>query len=1009
MTLSPSLDSFFSDPFFPNPGFYTLSSDLPFLETLAKSLLQWTQKDPLLLSRYIILFPTQRSLRAFKNILAQRAPALFLPHLFTLNDLAPRAEDFLTCLFQNISIECLQTLSLSPPLSLLRGRLLCAEVLRRSGGLFTYALSPQAQENLSKELLETLGELASHNISLLDGDLHIPETHGIHWEKTTFFLKIILETWPLILKAEGASDPLTYVQDRLKIISTLLIKTPPKAPLIVAGIRGLSPVFIPFLKTVFKSHKSVFITETCLPDFQSMDYQTLSPTHPAFELASFLSGLDVSPSRLKPWPYHSKQKDEILKARLSFINEIFPTKAPSKKISSCALSSASSALENVSFFEATSLLEEARLISLRMRHILETPHKTGAFITPDRKLAQLVKTELLKWDIIVDDSAGTSLAQTTAGQFFLTSLKTLLSQESPILLISLLKHPFTRLRNTPEDISQALKTLELYALRGLKPSPGLRSFIHRLNSSKKEGEKELNNALEKAEDLLKSFEEIMIPFKTLLEKGAPPALLLKTHEEFLKALSETSEGSFLLWKKEEEAEAQSVFQKIVQETENLSPLSQFSYESFLKNIFTKTNLQLTLREHPRLSILGLYESRLLKKDAVILGGLNEGTWPQLPSANPWIHKNLREALSLPPIEAQIGISIHDFLHAFLNKEVLLTRSLKTNAGIERPSRILVHLMTFLESQNLSFSPPPETEFLKVLDHPPLSTPASAPHPTPPLSARPHHFSPSTFELLIKDPYGFYAQTILNLHSLKPFEASPTAAEFGTLIHNFIETLVRKAAFPSEETLKTELKSSSLYKALSKGDQYFWTYRFLCLLKNFWAQHEKYLQNPELLNTSYEVNISHLFSIPTNSKPFEIKGRIDRLEELFDSFHIVDYKTGSLPTKGSIASNLSPQLSLLGMLLKENLISQKQFSKNIFLSYWPLKKEHILPLMTLKNPETLIENARLFLMEILDFFYNQDNPGPFRATAYAHSSYSHLARIQEWVGPLEALLWEEKNF
>ncbi|MBS0186076.1 MAG: double-strand break repair protein AddB [Proteobacteria bacterium] len=1006
MTLSSGLDSCFSNHSFPKPGFYTLSSDLPFLETLAESLFHWTQKSPFLLSKYTILFPTQRSLRTFKHILSSHAHALFLPHLFTLNDLAPRAEDFLTCLFQNISVECLQTLSLPPPLSLLRGRLLCAEALRRSGGLFNYALSPHAQENLSKALLETLGELASHNVSLRDGDLHIPETHGIHWEKTTLFLKTILETWPLILRAEGASDPLTYVQDRLKIISSYLIKSPPTAPLIVAGIRGLSPVFMPFLKTVFKSPESFFLTENCLRDFQSKDYQTLSPTHPAFELASFLSELDISPSQIKPWPYHSKQKDRTLSARLSFINETFPIDSLAEKNSSCNFSTA---LENVSFFEATSLLEEARLISLRMRHILETPHKTGALITPDRKLAQLVKTELLKWDIIVDDSAGTSLAQTTVGQFFLTSLQVLLSQESPLLLISLLKHPFTRLRNTPEELNQILKTLELYALRGLKTSPGIKSFLQRLNSFKREDEKDLNDALQKAEALLKYLEEIMAPFKTLLENGAPPAILLKTHEEFLKSLSETSEGSSLLWQKEEETEAVSLFEKIVQETENLSPLSRFSYESFLKNIFTKTNLQLTLTEHPRLSILGLYESRLLKKDSVILGGLNEGTWPELPSPNPWIHKNLREALSLPPMDAQIGISIHDFLHAFLNKEVLLTRSIKTTAGIERPSRILVHLMTFLESQNLSFSPPPEAQFLKALDHSPLSIPVPAPHPTPPLSARPHRFSPSTFELLIKDPYGFYAQTILNLHSLKPFEASPTASDFGTLIHSFIENLVTKPIFPSEEMLKAEFKSSSLYKALSKGDQYFWTYRFLCLLKNFWTQHEKRLQNLELLNTSYEVNISHLFSIATNPKPFEIKGRIDRLEEFFDSFHIIDYKTGRLPTKESIERNQSPQLSLLGLLLKESLISQKRFSKNISLSYWSLKKENMISLMVLKNPETLIENTRQFLMEILDFFYNQENPGPFRATAYAHSAYAHLARTQEWAGPLESFLVEETNF
>ncbi|HQS84908.1 MAG: double-strand break repair protein AddB [Alphaproteobacteria bacterium 16-39-46] len=1005
MTLSSSRDPFFLNDSFPTPGIYSLSSDLPFLETLAESLLHSTQKAPLHLSKYTILFPTQRSLRAFKHILGHHADALFLPNLFTLNDLAPRAEDFLTSLFQNIPFESLQELSLPPPLSILRGSLLCAEALRRGGGLFNHTLNPEAQENLSKALLETLGELASHNVSLKDGDLHIPETHGIHWEKTTLFLKTILEIWPLILKAEEASDPLTFVQDRLKILSSYLVKSPPSTPIIVAGIRGLSPVFISFLKTIFNCSKGVFLVETFSKDFKDTSPQSLSPSHPSYELTSFLSELNVSPSHLKPWPFVLKQKDETLSARLSLINGTFPVTALNQKEPpSNIFHSLAKSLENISFFEAGSLLEEARVISLRMRHVLETPQKTAALITPDRRLAHLVKTELLKWDIIVDDSGGTSFAQTTVGRYFLKSLQTLLSHESPLLLISLLKDPLTRLGMNQENLDQALKTLELYALRGLKPSPGIPSLRHRLGSFKKEGDLALNDSLEIAEDLLKSFEEITSPFKNLLENGAPPAVLLKSHEEFLKALSKTGEGDSLLWQKEEEAEAESLFQTLIQETENLSPLTRSSYGGFLKSLLTKSTLQLTLPEHPRLSILGLFESRLLKKDSVILGGLNEGTWPDLPHANPWIHKNLREALSLPPLEARIGVSIQDFLHGFLNKEVLLTRSKRTKSGIERPSRILVHLTTFLESQNLSFEQPFEILLLKALT-PPSSSLVKPPEANPPLSARPHRLTPSLIEMLSKDPYGFYAQTILNLRPLKPFEAFPTASDFGTLIHTSIENLSGKSFLPSEEVLRKEFKNTSLYKALSRGEQYFWAHRFLCILKNFWTQHAKQLQNPELLTISREVSVSHLFSISTNPKSFEIKGRIDRLEETLESFHIMDYKTGSLPSKIAIETGLNSQLPLLGLLLKETLTSQKRPLKNIALSYWPLKKDAFLPLNTLKNPETLIENTSQMLTEILDFFYNTETPGHFRATPYAHSSYAHLARIQEWAGPLEALLSE----
>ena len=35
--------------------------------------------------------------------------------------------------------------------------------------------------------------------------------------------------------------------------------------------------------------------------------------------------------------------------------------------------------------------------------------------------------------------------------------------------------------------------------------------------------------------------------------------------------------------------------------------------------------------HPRLSILGPLEARMLDADIIILGGLNEGIWPATPS------------------------------------------------------------------------------------------------------------------------------------------------------------------------------------------------------------------------------------------------------------------------------------------------------------------------------------------------------------------------------------------
>lgn len=51
--------------------------------------------------------------------------------------------------------------------------------------------------------------------------------------------------------------------------------------------------------------------------------------------------------------------------------------------------------------------------------------------------------------------------------------------------------------------------------------------------------------------------------------------------------------------------------------------------------------------HPRLSILGPIEARLIQADLVILAGLNEGTWPQDPGHDPWMSRPMRDKFGLP--------------------------------------------------------------------------------------------------------------------------------------------------------------------------------------------------------------------------------------------------------------------------------------------------------------------------------------------------------------------------
>ena len=60
---------------------------------------------------------------------------------------------------------------------------------------------------------------------------------------------------------------------------------------------------------------------------------------------------------------------------------------------------------------------EAQAIAILIRQTLEEPEKRVALVTPDRGLARRVAAEMLRWGVIVDDSAGRPLSETPACVF----------------------------------------------------------------------------------------------------------------------------------------------------------------------------------------------------------------------------------------------------------------------------------------------------------------------------------------------------------------------------------------------------------------------------------------------------------------------------------------------------------------------------------------------------------------------------------------------------------------
>src|SRR6202011_365046 len=94
---------------------------------------------------------------------------------------------------------------------------------------------------------------------------------------------------------------------------------------------------------------------------------------------------------------------------------------------------------------------------------------------------------------------------------------------------------------------------------------------------------------------------------------------------------------------------------------------------------------------PRLAIWGLVEARLQQADLLVLGGLNEGSWPGPAEHDPWMSRPMRRRFRVAVPERSVGIAAHDFAQAFGAPEVALTRAARQEGVPTVPSRWLLRL------------------------------------------------------------------------------------------------------------------------------------------------------------------------------------------------------------------------------------------------------------------------------------------------------------------------------
>ena len=1004
------------------PKLYTIPAYHPFADALAAGLLaraahSSAEGAPEALARMTVLLPTRRACRALREAFLRQSEGrpLLLPRLAPIGDV-DEEELILTAGEYSGGADAGAdgAAELPPAISSLRRRLLLAQLIMKFEERRGTAIAPDQAAWLAADLARLLDEVQTERRDFAKLEAIVPEEFAAHWQHTLRFLKILTEEWPKILEAEGALDPAEHRNRLLAAQAASWRAQPPAHPVFAAGSTGSIPATADLLKVIAGLPNGAVV----LPgldrtlDEASWAEAAEAPSHPQHALARLLGHFEVKREDVEGWDGCEGAPPAMANARLRLLAAALrpaeaPARRPGEDLSAETASRAFS--EDVAYLECANPREEAGAIALMLREALGTPGKTAALVTPDRELARRVAAAMRRWDIDIDDSAGLPLAVTPPVAFLRLVLAAASEDFAPVALLAALKHPLAAGGMAPAAFRAKVRALERAVLRGPRPPAGLEG-IKRVAA----------NARALGADFARWLDDLarrLAPLtQALAERAVSVPALLRVHVQAAEALAAddaaVGAGARRLWASEAGEAAAGFVDELAAALRGFDAIAPRSYPELFEVLLSGAVVRPRYGTHPRLAILGPLEARLQRFDLMILGALNEGTWPAAIAADPWMSRPMRKDFGLPLAERRIGLAAHDFAQAAMAPKLVLTRSLRQAGQPTRPSRWLLRIEAELEGLGLFKKASPYKEpawrsvryqtIARALDTE-EPRPVARPAPCPPLSARPRGISVTQVELWRRDPYAVYARHILKLKPLDPIDADPAAADLGTAMHEALATFVKglgDGPLPDDalERLKRD-GDAALDKLLDRpGVWAFWRPRFERIARWFVAA-EAVRRAGGTLPMSLEADGKLTIAAPAG--PFTLSGKADRIDRHADgTLAIIDYKTGVLPGREEIELGFAPQLPLEGVMAEAGAFAGVT-GKVTALEYWRLAGRDGGEIKPVKaDIATLIADAKRGFEELIARY---DNPAtryhaaPRAGRAPRFNDYVQLARTQEWIG------------
>jgi len=963
------------------PAVFTIGAHRSFADALAAGLIADHGRDPLGLARGRILLPNNRAVRTVTEAFVRASGGgLLLPRLIAVGD--PELDERLGGAFDPADAD-----PVPPAVDPLTRLVVLARLVREQRGP---EVSAAESFRLAADLARTRDALLAEEVAperLADA---VPEELALHWQRSLQQLRALLDAWPRELARLGRIDLAERRNRLLRATARRWSERPPEGFTIAAGITTGAPAVVALLRTVARLPDGAVVLPALFTDrlLPAEEWDWLGPdpesgradeTHPQFQLKRLLDRMGVHRDEVQAWRRGGRAASPAVRGR-AIANTLKSARFTHRW---AELPPRDRRMTGVRLAELPDPASEAQAIAIALREALETPGQTAALVTPDRALASRVSALLARWEIAADDSAGKPLSQAAAGTLLLGIAAAAAERLAPVPTLALVKHPLAGADNDRQAWLDAARLLDL-ALRGPRPPEGLAGLdalcAHKDRERKTRG---CGQAWAAIRPCLERVGSVL---------AAPVSL-----QGFAANLRELATGiaGAAAWSGPDGRAAAELLASL-EESDAAAAVEVRADDAvpLLRQLLDAQAVRPPYGGHPRISILGLLEARLMQADLMILGGLNEGVWPALPQPDPWLAPAIRRTLGLPGLEFRIGLAAHDFAGFLGAPRVLITRARRDGRSPTVASRLLLRL----QAMTGGLARDGRLERLAAaIDDAGEPRPENRPAPCPPVDDRPRQIYVTDVDRLNADPFAFYAKAMLRLRSLDPVDADVTAAWKGSAVHDVLQQWLQQ-----DDCDPTRLLDRT--RALLEQDE------IHPMLRALWgprlSEAIEWIAGQEASNQAAGRRpLKAEIEGQARLGPVLLKGKADRLDRLADGgLAILDYKTGQPPSRKALAEGFALQLGLLGLIARDGGFPEVEGQPAAH-EYWSLAKK------SGRKTPGFIDAAdagqpEAFLAAAADAFAAATarwltGPEPFTAKlhpAYApYGDYDQLMRLEEWYG------------